>query len=151
MRLTTYTDYSLRLLIYLAACGEAFATIPEVAESYGISRHHLVKVAHQLGVKGYLATTRGKNGGLRLARLPQEIVVGNVVRDMEPDLAIVTCMDSEDGDCRILPACRLRKALEEARDAFLAVLDEVTLADLLHSRKKLQVLLQIQPAKAASL
>jgi len=149
MRLTTYTDYSLRLLIYVAACGEDFATIPQVAESYGISRHHLVKVAHQLGVKGYLATTRGKNGGLRLARAAQEIVVGDVVRNMEPDMAIVPCLHTEGSDCRIVPACRLRNALDDGRKAFLAVLDQVTLADLMHSRKKLQQLLQIQSSGAA--
>jgi Rrf2 family transcriptional regulator, nitric oxide-sensitive transcriptional repressor len=149
MRLTTYTDYSLRLLIYVAARGESSATIPEVAGSYGISRHHLVKVAHQLGVKGYLTTTRGKNGGLRLAKPAREIIVGEIVRQMEPDMAIVPCLHAEGSDCRIVPACRLRGALEEARKAFLAVLDDVTLADLMHSRKKLQVLLQIQSPGAA--
>lgn len=148
MRLTTYTDYSLRLLIYVAARGEASATILEVAESYGISRHHLVKVAHQLGLKGYLTTTRGKKGGLRLARPAREIIVGDVVRNMEPDMAIVPCLHPEGGDCRIVPACRLRSALEDARKAFLAVLDELTLADLMHSRKKLQVLLQIQSQRS---
>lgn len=147
MRLTTYTDYSIRLLIYLAACQESSATIPEVAESYGISRHHLVKVAHQLGVKGYLATTRGRNGGLRLARPAREIIVGDIVRQMEPDMAIVPCLHPDGGTCAIVPACRLRNLLEDARTAFLAVLDEVTLADLMHSRKKLQLLLHIEPAR----
>lgn len=149
MRLTTYTDYSLRLLIYVAAHDEALATIPGAAESYGISRHHLVKVAHQLGVKGYLTTRRGKKGGLRLARLAPEIVIGDVVRSMEPDMAIVPCLHANGSDCRIVPVCPLRHALDEARKAFLAVLDDVTLADLMQSREKLQVLLQIQLPGAA--
>lgn len=143
MRLTTYTDYALRLLIYVAVAGERGATIAEVAESYAISRHHLVKVAHQLGLKGFLHTTRGKKGGLQLARPAKEIIIGEVVRRMEPDMAIVPCLQPE-GQCRIVPVCALRGALEDARNAFLAVLENLTLADLIRSRKKLQTLLQIQ-------
>ena len=144
MRLTTYTDYALRLLIYVATCGEKGATIAEVAESYNISRHHLVKVAHQLGVHGFLLTTRGKHGGLRLARPAQEIVIGDVVRRMEPDMAIVSCMAYEEEPCRIVSVCSLRNAIEDARSAFLDVLQNRTLADLVHPRKKLQQLLQIE-------
>jgi Rrf2 family nitric oxide-sensitive transcriptional repressor len=144
MRLTTYTDYSLRLLIYVAACGEQSVTIAAVAESYGISRHHLVKVAHQLGVKGFLVTVRGKNGGIRLARPASAIVVADVVRAMEPDMAIAPCLHPDGGNCRIVPVCSLRGALKDARSAFLSVLEELTVADLSRSQKKLQALLQIQ-------
>jgi Rrf2 family nitric oxide-sensitive transcriptional repressor len=143
MRLTTYTDYSLRLLIYLAVQGGGLATIPEVAESYGISRHHMVKVAHQLGVKGYIETTRGKRGGLRLAKPAREIVVGDVVRSMEPDLGLVPCLQREGPSCRITSSCRLRTAMQEAQRAFLAALDEYTLADLVAKKKPLRELLQI--------
>lgn len=143
MRLTTYTDYSLRLLIYLAVQGDQLATIPEVADSYGISRHHMVKVAHQLGVKGYITTVRGKNGGLRLAKAPGTIRVGDVVRQMEPDLALVPCLHQPGGGCRIVPCCVLRTVMESAREAFLHALDDATLADLIQTREPLQALLQI--------
>ena len=146
MRLTTYTDYSLRLLIYLAVQGDQLATIPEVAEGYGISRHHLVKVAHQLGVKGYIETTRGKRGGLRLAKPAREIVVGDVVRSMEPDLGLVPCLQTDGPSCRITPSCRLKGAMQEAQRAFLAALDEYTLADLAAKKKPLRELLQITDA-----
>lgn len=155
MRLTVYADYSLRLLIYLAAKGDTSATVPEVADGYGISRHHLVKVAHQLGVKGYISTTRGKSGGLRLARRPSEIRAGDVVREMEPDLALVPCLPKGAGGCPIVPACLLRTAMEQARDAFLAALDRYTLQDLAAPGEQLRDLLQIdlpngrKPAKVS--
>jgi Rrf2 family nitric oxide-sensitive transcriptional repressor len=143
MRLTIYADYSLRLLIYLAVRGEDLATIPEIAASYGISRHHLVKVAHQLGVKGYIKTTRGKKGGLRLGRPDSEICVGEVVRQMEPDMALVPCLDPVNSKCPIVPSCLLRQAIEHARAAFLAALDEYTLEDLRKPQESLRGLLSI--------
>ena len=147
MRLTMYADYSLRLLMYLAVQGDAIATIPEIAESYGISRHHLVKVAHQLGTKGFIRTVRGKHGGLRLGRPACEINVGDVIREMEPDMALVACFNG--GRCPIVPSCVLRNALEEARDAFLGTLAGYTLEDLTAPREKLRELLQvIGPAPA---
>lgn len=151
MRLTVYADFSLRLLIYLAIRDEGLSTIPNVAKSYGISRNHLVKVAHRLGLEGYIITTRGMNGGLRLARSAEEINVGEVVRCMEPDMALVPCMHPVNSACPIVPACSLRDAMEEARSAFLKVLDGYTLADLAKPRADLQTLLgipQIVPAKA---
>ena len=144
MRLTTYTDYSLRLLIYLAVQEERLSTVSEVADSYGISRHHLVKVAHKLGVKGYVATTRGKKGGLRLARPAEQINVGAVVRDME-DLAVVPCQHVLE-TCRIAPSCGLRHAMERGRAAFLAELDRVRLADIVRQPEPLRELLQISLA-----
>jgi len=143
MRLTTYTDFSLRLLLHLAVQGDRLSTIPEVAEHYGISRHHLVKVAHQLGVKGYIATSRGKNGGLRLGRPAEQIRVGDVVRSMEPDMAVVPCLTTDGPLCRIAPSCRLKTVMERGREAFLAELDAVTLAELVESPEPLRQLLQI--------
>ncbi len=131
--------------MYLAVRPERLATIGEVAGAYGISRTHLMKVAHQLGQMGFVGTVRGKGGGLRLAREPATIRLGEVVRHTEPDFALVPCLASAAGGCVILPACVLRHAVEQARDAFLAVLDRYTLADLIRPRGPLRDLLQIVP------
>lgn len=141
MRLTVYTDYSLRMLIYLAVRDDGLATIADVAGAYRISKTHLNKVAHQLGRAGYVATVRGKGGGLRLARPARDIGLGAVVRHVEPDMALVPCFDPVGASCPIIPACGLRGALHEAREAFLAVLDRYTLEDLVRRRADLQALL----------
>ena len=141
MRLTVYTDYSLRMLMYLAVKGDGLATIAEVADAYGISKAHLTKVAHQLGLAGYVETMRGKGGGLRLAQVPERIGLGDVVRRTEPDMALVPCFEPVQAPCSIAPACGLRGALYEARQAFLAVLDRYSLADLVQRRSELRALL----------
>lgn len=128
MRLTTFSDYSLRTLICLAVKGQS--TIAEIASLYGISEAHLNKVVHQLGVAGDIETLRGRGGGIRLARPPKAINVGVIVRRTE-DLALVTCL--EGGSCLIEPACILQTALKEALAAFLTVLDRYTVADLASS------------------
>ena len=120
MRLTRYTDYALRTLLYLGANEPRQSSIAEIARAYGISENHLTKVVHQLGRLGLVRTIRGRGGGLRLALSPGEIVVGAVVRQTEEDLALVECFG--EGACAITPACRLRRALAEALAAFLAVL-----------------------------
>lgn len=140
MRLTAYTDYSLRVLMYLAVHPERRPTIAEVAASYRASKNHLMKVAFELGRAGYVETVRGKNGGLRLARPAAEIVLGEVVRRTEPDLALAPCLD-RGGRCVITPACQLRVALQQGAEAFLAVLDGYTLADLAAQPASLQALL----------
>ena len=145
MRLTVYTDYALRLLMYLALKDDELATIEEIADSYGISKNHLMKVTHQLGVGGYIETVRGRRGGLRLARPPKEIGLGDVVRYTEPDFAIVMCLEPLDADCVVQPHCVLRRALERARDAFMSVLDEYTLHDLVRPRSALRAMLAISP------
>lgn len=147
MRLTVYTDYSLRLLMYLAARPDGRATIGEVADAYGISRHHLTKVAHRLGLAGYVETVRGKGGGLRLARPAAAIGVGEVVRHAEPDMALVPCFEPLRAPCPIVPACGLRAALDEARRAFLGALDRHSLADITARREELRALLAL-PAPA---
>ncbi|AWN37228.1 Rrf2 family transcriptional regulator [Methylobacterium radiodurans] len=129
MRLTRYTDYALRTLIYLGLNEPRQSSIGEIARAYGISENHLTKVVHQLGRLGLVRTIRGRGGGLRLALDPAEIVVGAVVRQTEEDLALVECFAG--GACAITPSCRLRRVLGEALAAFLAVLDRYTLADLL--------------------
>lgn len=141
MRLTVYTDYSVRMLMYLALKGDGLATIAEVANAYGISKAHLTKIAHQLGVAGYVETIRGKGGGLRLARPAAEIGLGEIVRCTEPDRALVLCFDPQHAMCRIVPACGLRGALQAAELAFLAVLDSYSLADLVHRKAELRALL----------
>ena len=141
MRLTVYTDYSLRMLMCLAVKQGNRATIAEVAAAYGISKAHLTKVAHQLGLAGYVVTARGKGGGLGLAQPAKAIRLGDVVRRTEPDMALVPCFEPVHGPCPIVPACGLRNALYEARQAFLAVLDRYSLEDLVHRRAELASLL----------
>jgi Rrf2 family nitric oxide-sensitive transcriptional repressor len=129
MRLTHHADLSLRVLIHLAVAGDRRVTIQEISDAFGISRNHLMKVAHKLALEGYVVSTRGAGGGLQLAHAPDAIVIGRVVRDMEPDFALVECFRPEN-ECVITPACRLPKMLGEALNAFLEVLDRYTLADL---------------------
>lgn len=130
MRLTFHTDYALRLLIYLAVRPDRLATIKEISEAYDISRNHMMKVAHELGQSGFLETVRGRGGGLRLSRPPEEIRLGDVVRAMEEDFRIVECFDRERNTCIISGACRLKGILNEGLQAWLAVLDRHTLKDL---------------------
>ena len=144
MRLTTYTDYALRLLMYVAVKDGGLATISEVAAGYGISRNHLMKVAHQLGVAGYVETVRGRSGGLRLAKPAKAIGLGDVVRDTEQDMALVPCFDSADKSCTIRTCCVLRRALQQASVAFLEELDGYTLADLVKPRGPLRAVLAIE-------
>jgi Rrf2 family nitric oxide-sensitive transcriptional repressor len=140
MRLTVYTDYSLRVLMYVALHPERRPTIAEVASSYGISRNHIMKVVYQLGVAGYIETVRGQSGGMRLAKPARDIVLGEVVRRTEPDLALTPCFEPINAACAITPACRLRGALHQARAAFLGVLDGYSLADLVENRDALREL-----------
>jgi Rrf2 family nitric oxide-sensitive transcriptional repressor len=130
MRLTVYTDYSLRLLMYCAVRRDEVVTIREVADAYGISKNHLTKVAFELGRKGYLETLRGRGGGLRLSRRPEKIGLGEIVRQMEEDFTMVECFAPGANGCTIAGPCRIRGALSRALKAYLAVLDEYTLADL---------------------
>jgi Rrf2 family nitric oxide-sensitive transcriptional repressor len=144
VRLTVYTDYSLRLLMYLAV-KDGLTTIAEVAERYRISKNHLTKVAHQLGAAGYIETVRGRGGGLRLAKAASSIGLGELVRHTEPDFALVPCFDPIDAPCPVRPYCMLKKALEKAQVAFLEVLDGYSLEDLVKPRTSLRRLLAIAP------
>jgi Rrf2 family transcriptional regulator, nitric oxide-sensitive transcriptional repressor len=133
MRLTAFTDYTLRTLIYLALQPEKLVTIADIASAYDISANHLMKVVHHLAQAGDIATVRGQRGGLRLARLPETIRLGDVVRRTEPDLELVACFD-EGQHCVIQEGCVLKHALDSALQAFLGVLDRYTLADLVAPR-----------------
>jgi Rrf2 family nitric oxide-sensitive transcriptional repressor len=131
MQITSYTDYALRVLIYLAMSQSKQANITEIADFYNISRNHLVKVVHQLGGKGFVKTTRGKGGGLSLQRSPEMISIGEVVRSMETHFNWVECFDPAQQQCRLLPDCGLKHLLAHAGNAYLQVLDAATLADVL--------------------
>jgi Rrf2 family nitric oxide-sensitive transcriptional repressor len=144
MRLTTFSDYTLRTLIYLALRPDRLCTIEEIAVAYGISANHLTKVVHQAAQAGDIQTMRGQHGGLRLARPPETINIGAVLRRTEPDWDVAMCFGS-DGACAIQPACVLQAALGEALAAFLAVMDGKTLADLIRPKRRLSALLQLQP------
>ncbi len=138
MQLTSFTDYGLRALIYLASLPEGQMTsITEVTDTYGVSRNHMVKIINQLSRSGYIAAMRGKNGGIRLGRPANEIVIGQVVRDMEP-LQLVNCHSDF---CHITSACRLKKALHDAVQSFLRELDAYTLADLVEDNHPLYKIL----------
>jgi len=138
MQLTLYTDYSLRVLVYLGLKTDVLVTISEIAENYGISRNHLVKVVHNLSSEGFIDALRGKGGGLRLARPAAKINIGDVVRHTEPNFNLVECFDKVDpGGCPITAMCRLKGGLRDAFRAFMAVLDEITLADVLENRDEL--------------
>ncbi|WP_419901744.1 Rrf2 family transcriptional regulator [Kiloniella sp.] len=143
MRLTTYTDYSLRVLIFVGLKGEELTTITEISDRYNISRNHLMKVVNQLSQDGYLKTIRGKNGGMTLAHVPSKINLGDVVRDMEDNLDIVECFDKKKGCCQIDGYCRLQGILGEAVIAFFDVLDKYTLEDLMVNRSGLQKALSL--------
>lgn len=140
MRLTLHTDYALRVLIHVALNNGKLTTINDIADSFGVSKHHLMKVVNDLAQKGYLDTIRGRNGGIRLKHKPRDINIGQVVRDTEDQLEVIECL-GQTGYCRIERACVLRTALRDATEAFLAVLDAHTLADLIRPQKALMNLL----------
>ncbi|MEX2500562.1 MAG: Rrf2 family transcriptional regulator [Wenzhouxiangellaceae bacterium] len=143
MRLTQYTDFSIRVLIYLGLHPDRRCTIQEIAEGYGISRNHLMKVVQQLANSGFVVSARGSGGGLTLPRPPEKINLAEVVAEMEPDFAMVECF-RENNQCVITPACRLPPMLARATRAYLDVLRGYTLADLLGKRDaaKMKLLLR---------
>ncbi|WP_332746179.1 Rrf2 family transcriptional regulator [Hydrogenophaga sp.] len=149
MKLTAFTDYSLRVLIYLAAQPQQRATIAEIATAFDVSENHLTKVVHCLGKNGWLANVRGKGGGLELAMPPELIGVGAVVRQTEGVAVVAECFSDKGNHCSITRVCRLRGVLGEAVEAFHAVLDRYTLADLVQNRQSLAKVLFIDRAAPA--
>jgi Rrf2 family nitric oxide-sensitive transcriptional repressor len=132
MQLTLHADYSLRVLLYLGSQpSDRIVTTREISVAYGISRHHLVRVIQTLSEHGYVSVSAGRRGGVALARAPEKIGVGAVVRDAEANLKVVECFDPATNTCPIIAACRLKPALRQALNAFLGVLDGFTLADML--------------------
>ena len=130
MRLSEYTDYACRVLMHCAAHPGQLTTIAELAERYGISKNHLMKIVQDLGRKGLLETTRGRGGGVRLGVDPTQLRLGDIVRMAENDLRLVECFDATHNRCRMVPACQLQHTLNKALGAYFAELDRVTLADL---------------------
>lgn len=149
MRLTAFTDYSLRVLIYLAAQPGRRATIDEIAAAFDIKRNHLTKVVHFLGKEGLLTNVRGKGGGLDLARAPNAIGIGDVVRQTEGAAVPAECFGDKAQHCRIVRQCGLRDVLREAVDAFELVLDAYTLADLVANRPALARVMFVERGAAA--
>lgn len=143
MRMTLHTDYALRMLIYVASRRDGVCTVSDVAQAYGLSRNHLLKVAQTLRDLELIETTRGRAGGIRLAKAPEEISVGALVRATEEEFSLAECMQAGARACAISPSCRLKGMLHEALAAFLAVLDKYTLADIVQNRALLGPLLGI--------
>jgi len=146
MKLTGFTDYSLRVLIYLATDATRRATITEIAAAFDVSENHLVKVVHFLGRQGWIETVRGKGGGISLAMSPERIPIGQVVRDTEGPALPAECFSERGGHCAIDSCCRLKGVLGEAVRAFYSVLDRYTLEDLARNRQTLGKVLMIQAA-----
>jgi Rrf2 family nitric oxide-sensitive transcriptional repressor len=135
MRLSDYTDYTLRVLMYCAANQDRLVTIAEIADKHQVSKNHLMKIVNDLGRQRVLETTRGRGGGLRLLKAPSAIRVGDVLRHAETDFRLVECFDVSTDKCSLTPTCRLKKVLRNALTAYFAELDGVTLADIAGSGK----------------
>lgn len=134
MQLTIFTDYGLRSLMFLAARPDKVSSVREIAEHYGISRNHLVKVVHRLAQLGYITSSKGKGGGIRLACDASKLKLGELVRKLEPNMQIVECFDRETNTCKVVSACRLKHFLHDANQAFLDVLNQHSLADTVKDR-----------------
>ena len=143
MRMTLHTDYALRMLIYLAMRPNRACTVSDVAGAYGLSHNHLLKVALRLRRLGVIETTRGRSGGIRMAKAAEDVNLGALVRHTEDDFSLVECLQGGGGACAISPGCRLKGIFAEALFAYLEVLDKYTLADITRNRAVLRSLLDI--------
>lgn len=139
MQLTTFTDYGLRTLMYLAAHPERRSSVKAIAYHYGISRNHLVKVVHRLALLSYIETTKGKGGGIKIDGEALKFRLGDLVKALEPDMHMVECFDPETNTCRITSACQLKHYLHEASQSFIATLNQYTLADTVKNKDLLFV------------
>jgi len=146
MQLTRHTDYALRVLIHLAVSHTGRATIADIADAYTLSRNHLMKVVHHLGQGDFIITQRGRGGGFSLARAPEDIMLGEVIRYTETDMNLADC-----GSCALRPACGLSGILRAAINAFLAVLDQHSLADAARDKAGLAALIAALPGPVASI
>lgn len=145
MKINSFSDYTLRTLMYLAVTDEATVTAHAVAERFEISFHHVAKVAQWLAQNGYVTATRGRHGGMKLALPPEDISVGAVMRGTEKGTAVVECMKPGPSACKFSPACILTSAIAEAQEAFFQVLDKKSLADITSNQNHLQQLLSFAP------
>lgn len=141
MHLTQFTDYSLRVLIYLGLHQDRMVSITQISEAYGISRNHLLKVVHHLSKAGLVNGIRGRSGGLKLAMKPEKIKIGRVVRLTESSFDLVECFSKENNTCPIAPSCKLKSIFSDAAKAFLAELDQHNLSEILANPQKLTQLL----------
>lgn len=139
MQLTLHTDYALRVLIYLSLKPSEIVTIDEITDYYEVSRNHLVKVVHHLSTNGFIKTSRGKNGGMQLARPANSITVGSVVRKMEGNFDIVECFNDKNSRCHVAPICNLKSVLQKASAGFLNYLDQYSIADAINMNQELGV------------
>lgn len=134
MQLTNFTDYGLRSLMYLSAYPDRKCSVREIAEHYGISRNHLVKVVHRLALLGYVLSTKGRGGGIMLARDPDSMRLGDLVKELEPNMHLVECFDHKNNTCRITSGCQLKHYLMDANKAFIETLNRHTLADTVDNK-----------------
>lgn len=146
MQINTFTDYSLRVLMYAAVHGDRLCTVDELARAFDISRHHLVKVVNGLQHLGYLETQRGRTGGFRLSCVPEQTRLGDIVRRTEGTLALVECFDPATNTCPLTRACGLQGALKEALKAFFGTLDRYTLADLVAEPRWMARMVAVRPS-----
>lgn len=142
MLLTQFTDYSLRALIYIALRKES-CTIQDITNAYAISNNHMIKIIHNLSKLGIIKTSRGKGGGILMAVMPDTINLGKLIAQLEPHFDLVPCFNKEKANCCIAPVCKLKGILHEAQSAFMKVLEQYTLADVLHNAGELGALLNI--------
>lgn len=134
MQLTTFTDYGLRTLMYLAAHTDTRSSVKEIAEHYNISRNHLVKVVHRLSQLSYIKTTKGKGGGIKISKNAAKLRLGDLIAELEPHMNIVECFDSKTNTCRITDSCQLKHYLFEANQSFVETLNKYTLADTIKNK-----------------
>ncbi|TNE98626.1 MAG: Rrf2 family transcriptional regulator [Deltaproteobacteria bacterium] len=140
MRLATFTDYSLRVLIFLALKEDELSTVAEIADKYQISKNHLVKVVHKLSTLKIIDSFKGKGGGISLAISPEDINVGKIVRELEKDSLLLECFGSS-SECKINPVCKMKAALRQAENNFYNTLEEYSLADLTTNQRQLSSIL----------
>ncbi len=145
MQLTLFSDYSVRLLLYLGLSDDGLVRVEDVVSAYGISRHYMLKVTKELTRLGYVESVRGRRGGVRLIVAPEDVVIGDVVRKTEPPGGVLDCIEDPGADCVIVGVCKLRHVFARAQSAFYEVLDEYTLADLLEEPEPLVSLLSLGP------
>ena len=146
MRLTQFSNFAIRVLMYAGVKGRALSALPEIARAYGISHDHLKKASAELCRLGHLEAVRGRDGGVRLAKPPEAIGLGEVIRRTEGNVALVECFNAETNTCPLHADCRFRIALTDALAAFFAVLDRHSIADLIQDREKLAARLGLEPA-----
>lgn len=137
MQITRFTDYGLRTLMYVAARSENIASVKEVSDHYGISRNHLVKVVHRLSQLGYIETTKGKGGGIKIAKGTEKLRLGELIKQLEPNMNMVECFDAKTNTCRITGSCQLKHYLFEATQSFINTMNKYTLADTVQNKELL--------------